>query len=76
LKKFQFPFLGVIGTISTVEEIYFFYQFLKLTGNSNFLINKDFYFFNKDLPLFYQFNSGLKTIDQVDFIFLVGINSR
>ncbi len=87
LKDFLFKFkslnnnkynylIGDIGSISSVEEIYFFYQFLKYYGTSNILINKTLYSFNTDLPAFYQFNSKLISIDDSDLILLVGINPR
>ena len=59
-----------------MEEIYFFYQFLKSSGSSNLLINNHLYSYNVDLPLFYHFNSHLQSIENADLILLVGVNPR
>ena len=75
-KILSFEIIGSIGTISNVEEIFFFYLYLKISGSSNFLINNTLYNFNLDLPLFYQFNDKFTFIEKSDLIFLVGINPR
>lgn len=68
--------IGSIGTILSIEELFFFSQFLKTYGYNNFLINNKKYNINKDLPLFFQFNSQLKNIEKADLILLIGINPR
>lgn len=68
--------LGNVGTILSIEEMYFFSQFLKIYGFNNFLINNSIYNINTDLPLFYQFNSEIKNIEESDLILLIGINTR
>lgn len=84
-KEFLFKFslllknarlVGSIGSLSSVEEIYFFYQFLKYSGSSNLLINNFLYSYNIDLPLFYHFNSSLHCVENSDLIVLVGVNPR
>lgn len=68
--------IGILGSISTVEEIYFFYQFLNLQKTFGMLINSKLYNFNIDLPSFYQFNSKFKSVENSDLIFLIGTNVR
>ena len=68
--------IGNTGTILSVEELFFFSQFLKIYGFNNFLINNTVYNINTDLPLFYQYNSGIKNIEESDLILLIGINPR
>jgi len=68
--------LGSIGTTSSVEEIYFFYNFLKHFGSSNICLNKNFFQSNFDLPAFYQFNSKFNAVENSDLILLIGINPR
>ena len=68
--------MGILGSISTVEEIYFFYQFLNLQKTLGMLVNSKLYNFNTDLPSFYQFNSKFKSVENRDLIFLVGTNVR
>jgi len=76
LKKNAQPVLGFIGSSTSVEELYFFYQFLTLFKQGGLLINKTSYFFNKDLPSFYQFNTNFSNIEKSDLILLVGTNLR
>jgi NADH-quinone oxidoreductase subunit G len=40
------------------------------------MFNKNFSYYNLDLPCFYQFNSNFKNIDNCDSILLVGVNPR
>ena len=68
--------VGNVGTILSVEELFFFSQFLKNYGYNNFLINDYLYNINTDLPTFYQFNSLIKNIEESDLILLIGINPR
>jgi NADH-quinone oxidoreductase subunit G len=65
-----------MGTVSSIEEVFFFLQFLKNSGYSNFLINNYIYKLNFDLPLFYQFNSKFIEIEYSDLILLIGCNIR
>jgi len=67
---------GIIGSMSSVEEIYFLYQFLNLQNNLGLLVNNKLYSFNTDLPSFYQFNSNFSNIEKSDLIFLIGTNLR
>jgi NADH-quinone oxidoreductase chain G len=67
---------GIIGSMSSAEEIYFLYQFLNLQKNLGLTVNNKLYFFNTDLPSFYQFNSNFANIENSDLIFLVGTNLR
>lgn len=75
-KKKNFEFVGVLGSVSSVEESYFFLQFLKNFGNANLIIQKTLYNINQDLPNFYLFNSSLSSVDDSDLILLVGVNPR
>lgn len=68
--------LGFLGSSVSVEELYFFYQFLTLFKQSGLFINKKPYYFNKDLPSFYQFNSNFSNVENSDLILLVGTNLR
>ena len=70
--------IGVMGTLSTVEDCYFFLQFLKNAGHNNLLLNSKDHLFNfaLDLPLFYQFNLSFKKIENSDLILLIGTNPR
>ena len=68
--------LGITGTILSVEEVFFFFKFLKYSGSSNFLINNISYKLNNDLPLFYQYNSSINLMEDSDLILLIGINPR
>ena len=76
LQKKKFEFVGVLGSVSSVEESYFFLQFLKNFGNANLIIQKTLYNINQDLPNFYLFNSSLSSVDGSDLILLVGVNPR
>jgi NADH dehydrogenase (ubiquinone) Fe-S protein 1 len=81
LEKFKnclktFNLFGSVGTTSSVEEIYFFYNFLKHFGSSNIALNNNFFQPNFDLPAFYQFNSKFNAIEASDLILLIGINPR
>jgi NADH dehydrogenase/NADH:ubiquinone oxidoreductase subunit G len=76
LQKKNFEFVGVLGSVSSVEESYFFLQFLKNFGNANLIIQKTLYNINQDLPNFYLFNSSLSSVDNSDLILLVGVNPR
>ena len=68
--------IGNLGFLVSLEELYFFQQFLNLCQTSNFLINNFFFNFIKDYSLSYQFNSLIKNISQSDLIFLIGTNPR
>lgn len=68
--------IGILGSVSSVEEIYFFYQFLYSQKTAGLLINSKLYNFNIDLPSFYQFNSKFTSIGNSDLIFLIGTNVR
>jgi len=69
-------YIGNLGFLISIEELYFFQQFLQFCQTSNFLINNYFFNFNKDYSLGYQFNSLIKNINQSDLIFLIGTNPR
>lgn len=68
--------MGNTGTLLSIEELFFFSQFLKSYGSNNFLINNNIYNINTDLPLFFQFNSLFKNVEKADLILLIGINPR
>lgn len=68
--------VGFLGSVSSVEESFFFYKFLKNFGSSNILFTKTLYEINKDLPNFYLFNNSLKAVDDADLILLIGVNPR
>ena len=68
--------LGLVGSNVNVESLYFFNQFLKLSGSNNIQINNNLFNYNLDAPCFYQFNSKLKSVDNSDLILLIGINPR
>jgi len=61
-------FGGAIGKILSIEEIYFFFKFLKIFGYRNILIENSLYNFNIDLPIYYQFNSFFQEIEKSDFL--------
>lgn len=68
--------VGNLGKILSIEEIYFFFRFLKEFGLQNILIENNLYNFNIDLPIFYQFNSYFKEIERCDLLFLIYTNPR
>lgn len=68
--------VGNLGSLIGVEELYFFFKFLKNYGTRNFLFNNKLYNFSIDLPYFYQFNTSFKEIENCDFIFLLNTNPR
>lgn len=76
LQKKNFEYIGVLGTVSSLEESYFFLQFLKNFGNANLIIQQTLYNINQDLPNFYLFNNSLSSVDDADLILLVGVNPR
>ena len=76
LIKKKICFIGIAGSILSIEECFFFSYFLKHYGLNNFLINNFVYNLNTDLPSFYEFNSSLKNIEKSDLIFLIGINPK
>ena len=69
-------FIGNIGTILSIDELFFFSLFLKNYGFNNFLINNELYNINTDLPYYYQYNSLIKNIENSDLILLIGTNPR
>ena len=70
-------FLGLLGNILSIEELFIFSQFLKSYGINNFLFNnKSIYNINTDFPGFFQYNSLLKNVEESDLILLIGINPR
>ena len=69
-------FIGNIGKLLSIEEIYFFFKFFKKFGISNFLIENSVYNFKIDLPLFYQFNSTYSKIENTDLLCLIYTNPR
>ena len=69
-------FIGNIGKLLSVEEIYFFFKFFKKFGISNFLIENSLYNFKIDLPVFYQFNSTYSKIEVADLLCLIYTNPR
>jgi NADH-quinone oxidoreductase chain G len=69
-------FGGGLGKLLTIEEIYFFFKFLKTFGHRNILIETSIYNFNIDLPIFYQFNSLFVQIEHCDFLTLFYTNPR
>jgi len=70
-------FVGILGNILTVEELFYFSQFLKIYGINNILFNNHtLYNINTDFPGFYQYNSLLKNVEESDLILLIGINPR
>ncbi len=70
-------FVGILGNILTVEELFYFSQFLKTYGINNILFNNNtLYNINTDFPGFYQYNSLLKNVEESDLILLIGINPR
>ena len=68
--------LGLVGSNTNIESLFFFNQFLKLSGSNNIQINNNLFNYNIDAPCFYQFNSKLKAVDESDLILLIGINPR
>ena len=68
--------LGLVGSNVNIESLFFFNQYLKLSGSNNIQINNNLFNYNIDAPCFYQFNSKLKAIDSSDLILLIGINPR
>lgn len=68
--------IGSIGSMLSIEEIYFFLQFLQNSSDTNLLLNNRIFNFSMDLPLFYQFNSKFNGIEQSDLLLLIGTNPR
>ena len=68
--------IGLTGSLSDVNSIYYFFQFLNHLGSNNLQCEEDPLFLNIDIPLFYQFNSQIKGIEEGDTFLLVGVNPR
>jgi len=56
--------------------MFFFFKFLEVGGSSNLLLNNFIFTINIDLPLFYQCNSLIKSIDNADLLLTVGLHAR
>lgn len=68
--------LGNVGTSLSIEELYFFFEFLKNNGSTVLLQNNKLSQIQNDIPLFYQLNTNIKNIEQSDLILLIGFNPR
>jgi len=68
--------VGLVGNLTSVEELYFFFKYLKKLQNATLFLNKNLFKFNVDLPNFYLFNSKFISIDSSDLILLIGTNPR
>jgi NADH dehydrogenase (ubiquinone) Fe-S protein 1 len=75
LKKYK-KVIGLTGSISDLKSIYYFFQFLNNIGSANLQVEENPLFLNIDIPLFYQFNSSIKGIEEGDLFLLVGVNPR
>lgn len=69
-------FVGNLGSLVSLEEFFFFYQFLRNSGSSDFLLNDRIFNINKDLSSFFQFNSSIESLDKADLILLIGVNPK
>lgn len=69
-------FIGNFGNILSLEEVFYFKQFLNQYGIRKFFFNNKINQWNNDLPLFYQFNSYINNIEKSDLILLIGLNPR
>jgi len=68
--------IALSSQISDIESTYYLFQFLNFFGSSNFQCEEDLFEFNVDIPLFYRFNSKIKSIEKSDLILLIGTNVK
>ena len=67
---------GVFGNLSDMESIYYLFQFLNELGSNSIQYSNNLFKINTDIPLFYEFNTKIKQIEESDLILLVGVNPR
>ena len=67
---------GVFGNLSDMESIYYLFQFLNELGSNSIQYSNNLFKINVDIPLFYEFNTKIKQIEESDLILLVGVNPR
>ncbi len=67
---------GIFDNLSDMESIYFLFQFLNELGSNNIQYSNNLFEINVDIPLFYEFNTKIKQIEESDLILLVGVNPR
>jgi NADH dehydrogenase (ubiquinone) Fe-S protein 1 len=67
---------GLFGSLSDMESIYYLFQFLNELGSNSIQYSNNLFKINVDIPLFYEFNTKIKQIEESDLILLIGVNPR
>lgn len=67
---------AMFGSLSDMESIYYLFQFLNNLGSNSIQYSNNLYKINIDIPLFYEFNTKIKQIENSDLILLIGVNPR
>lgn len=67
---------AVMGSICNLQEVYFTSQFLKLCGSTDIQVGNIAPKTNYDLPFYYNFNRTIASLNNLNTLLIIGLNTR
>ena len=67
---------ALVGNLSDLQEIYFLTQFIKFCGGTDVLVGNFLPKANYDIAFFYSLNRTIDSLDTLNTLILIGLNTR